>query len=253
MSGEASRPLRRNAKPSMPGRLADRQRWRGRRPGWPPDRSHCLMPELFRVALAYGMNPLTGRELEPWRVRSVLTVCRPNPSAPSVGDHWARATTTVVSAMPGKSRWWGGDSLRKAPGRVDSRWPKPRGAPPLDWLVLPATNRGVGHPAPWPAGLAEHLVATHCPRRVCLEHGPLPPDPPPWEHEGGLIAAPSGPSICDACETRPGVVLDPWAGAGGTLRAAVELGRRAIGIELYAVYAELAVGALGLAGARLVM
>jgi len=211
------------------------------------------VPELLRITLAYGTNPLTGRRLEPWPVRSVLTVCRSNPSALAVGDHWARGTTTVVSAMPGEKRWWGGDSLRKAPGRVDSRWPKPRGAPPLDWLVLPATNRGVGHPAPWPAGLAEHLVATHCPRRVCLEHGPLPPDPPPWEHEGGLIAAPSDPSICDACETRPGVVLDPWAGVGGTLRAAVESGRDAIGVELYALYAELAVDALGLAGARLVI
>src|SRR5690606_11193450 len=30
--------------------------------GWPEPKSKALIPELYRVALAYGINPLTGQE-----------------------------------------------------------------------------------------------------------------------------------------------------------------------------------------------
>jgi len=45
---------------------------------------------------------------------------------------------------------------------------------------------------------------------------------------------------CDTDETKPGVVLDPFMGAGTTAIAAEEFGRRWIGIEIGEEYAEMA-------------
>lgn len=45
------------------------------RDGWPLDKSLCLVPELLRFALAYGFNPLTGRQTPRWRVRNVVRWC----------------------------------------------------------------------------------------------------------------------------------------------------------------------------------
>ena len=51
---------------------------------------------------------------------------------------------------------------------------------------------------------------------------------------------------CDTDDTTPGIVLDPFAGAGTTLLKAKELGRQFVGIELNAEYADMARARVGL-------
>ena len=51
---------------------------------------------------------------------------------------------------------------------------------------------------------------------------------------------------CDTDDTEPGVVLDPFAGAGTTLLKAKELGRRFVGVELNPEYADMARSRIGL-------
>jgi DNA modification methylase len=54
------------------------------------------------------------------------------------------------------------------------------------------------------------------------------------------------PCDCDTDATEPGIVLDPFAGAGTTLLKAKELGRRFVGIELNPEYADMARARIGL-------
>jgi DNA modification methylase len=70
---------------------------------------------------------------------------------------------------------------------------------------------------------------------------------PPDDVEGHPCPYPDTlPKRCIIATTNPGdVVLDPFMGSGTTLRAAKDLGRRAIGIELDERYCEIAVARLG--------
>lgn len=47
--------------------------------GWPLDKSLSMIPQSFAWALAYGRNPWTGRETDPWRIRNFCPWVRPNP------------------------------------------------------------------------------------------------------------------------------------------------------------------------------
>lgn len=84
--------------------------------GWPNDKSLTLIPELYRVALAYGRNPLTGRETPRWRVRNVVRWARPNPPVGALGDKFRPATSDMVIACgtdeAGRTRWFDLDAVR---------------------------------------------------------------------------------------------------------------------------------------------
>jgi len=167
--------------------------------GWPLAKSRTLIPELYRLALAYGFNPLTGQPSPAgqWRVRNVVTWCRPNPPVGALGDKWRPATSDVVVACLSGKRYW--DDLATRRGnysprsikvdmtRVDSRdvarsdvglssgnLPKDNnlaGAPLLDyWEIPPGGFRG-SHYAVFPPELVVTLVKAMCPEKVCRTCG----------------------------------------------------------------------------------
>ena len=136
--------------------------------GWPETKSLTLIPELYRMALAYGVNPLTGRTTPRWRIRNVIRWVRPNPPVGALGDKFRPGTSEMVVATgideAGRTRYFDLDAVRtpgashdregEQKGRISaardvpeqsgSAWMdgkplvhNPAGAPPLDWWEIP--------------------------------------------------------------------------------------------------------------------
>jgi hypothetical protein len=153
-------------------RLQDRKRAshngnknRDNAPGWPLDKSMCMIPAAYSFALAYGHNPVTGQPSPAgqWRVRNVVTWARPNPPVGSLGkrnpakrtgDYKFRpACSYITVACRGTGRYFDLDAVRTEhrtdpaayrgngyskghpegiPGN-EAMPGNPAGAPPLDW------------------------------------------------------------------------------------------------------------------------
>jgi site-specific DNA-methyltransferase (adenine-specific) len=117
----------------------------------------------------------------------------------------------------------------------------PLGRNPTDVWVLPPGRHVGGHYATFPESLACRPILATAPAKVCTACGR------PWRRSKRLVTFLGGvaqtrrlvPCGCGA-PTRPGLVLDPFAGSGTTLKVARELGRDALGIELHTGYAALA-------------
>lgn len=171
-------------------------------PGWPLAKSTCMIPESYRWALAYGMNPFTGQPSPAgmWRVRNVVTWCRPNPPVGALGDKWRPATSDVVVACVSGKRYWDDLATRKENPRIDEASLSPRawahdhpggrpaaagggdktrvpvtqnrsGAPLLDYWEIPPTGYAGAHYAVYPADLVVPLVKAMCPEKVCRTCG----------------------------------------------------------------------------------
>ena len=81
-------------------------------------KSHCMIPEAYRFALVWGINPFTG-EPSPagrWIVRNVVDWCRRNPTPGDDGDKFRRATSDIVCATVDPNRWWDGEPVRVPAG-----------------------------------------------------------------------------------------------------------------------------------------
>ncbi len=167
-----------------------RMPWKGERDGWPADKSACLIPEMYRLSLAYGRNPLTGRETPRWRVRNTVRWCRPNPPVGALGDKFRPATSDLVIACKadaaGRQRFFDLDAVRSPlsePGRtfaakedhnpshgepLDRPFQQNEaGAPPLDWWEIPTSPYKGSHYATYPPALCERPIKAMCPQRVC--------------------------------------------------------------------------------------
>jgi site-specific DNA-methyltransferase (adenine-specific) len=203
------------------------------RDGWPTlDKCLGLIPELYRVALAYGINPLTGQPSPAgrWRVRNNVTWCRPNPPVGALGDKFRPSTSDLVIACTSEKRWFDLDAVRTEPspnspehvirkslggsrndhaglandGTAEPRFTEvvasnPAGAPPLDHWIIPPGGYTGSHYAVFPPALLEKPVEACCPRRVCRACGTpsrrLTSDPE-YVHDSGTVteavAWPSG-------------------------------------------------------------
>lgn len=117
----------------------------------------------------------------------------------------------------------------------------PLGKNPTDVWTLPPGRHVGGHYATFPEALVRRPILASAPTRVCTECAR------PWRRSKRRVtflaekpqARPLVPCGCGA-PTRPGLVLDPFAGSGTTLKVARELERDALGIELHPGYAALA-------------
>ena len=147
----------------------------------------------------------------------------------------------------------------------------PAGAPPLDYWVIPTAPYSGSHYAVYPPALCERPIKSMVPAKVCTVCGA--PSERIVELEpgaGGLHHANSGGSQtvgghpnghrsqmgerrattigwtdCGHNSWRNGVVLDPFAGSGTTLMVATGHGRDAIGIDIDARNADLALDRVG--------
>lgn len=117
----------------------------------------------------------------------------------------------------------------KRDGRVGHRL----GKNPGDVWTLATARYGGAHFATFPEALVERPIRATCPDQICLSCGQ------PWRRQG----SPLGPlvPVCDChAAWRPGVVLDPFFGAGTVGVVAERLGRDWVGVELNPAYAALA-------------
>lgn len=183
-------------------RLAAEAKRTGSGAGWPLAKSLALTPELYRVALAYGIHPLTGEQSPAgqWRVRNVVRWVRRNPPPGALGDKWRPATSTMVVACTASNRYW--DEVATRTPYSDNTHPRvasgasPRfdlrsqqrdgnwatlgqennpddgpGAPLLDWWEISPGGYTGSHYAVWPPELCGPPIKAMTPERVCVECG----------------------------------------------------------------------------------
>lgn len=219
------------------------------------------------MALAYGRNPFTGREIEPWRVRNVRPWLRKNPPVGALGGKWRPGSSYSTVACTATRNYFDEQAIRDADDLVD-------------WFV----DNGGGYPgahfAVYPTTVPLRFIRALCPLKVCRMCG-CPSTRITERSEryaaareaigdfnqrgdgtgvsgsrsvlneaaGGNITNAENITVgwtdCGHNDWRTGVVLDPFAGSGTTLEVATGHGRDAIGIDLDARNAELAYERIG--------
>jgi site-specific DNA-methyltransferase (adenine-specific) len=157
--------------------------------------------------------------------------------------HRSPAKVHNVSVPKGRPVWAGplagtnnGLAKMKAAGRVGHLL----GANPGDVWTTAASNYRGAHFATFPAALVVRPLLATCPERVCTACGQPWRRQPPRQADGLAVR---GNLVADcrcAAGYRPGIVLDPFMGAGTVGLVAEQHGRDWLGIELSPVFARLA-------------
>ena len=209
-----------------------------------------------------------------WIVRNRVVWAKPNPMPISVTDRLA-ATYEFVYVLAKQPRYffdldairiphrsklarpyvvnrpeegWRGPNSDTATGldalKAAGRVGHPLGKNPGDiWTIPTAGFRGAHH-AVFPVELARRAIIAGCPEARCSACRL------PWRRQlirklggtaGGTAVRGSRIATCDCrAPSEPGLVLDPFMGAGTTAVAAEALGRDWLGIELNPDFAALA-------------
>jgi DNA modification methylase len=194
------------------------------------------MPTSVRDRLACTWEALYVFAKQPQYFFDIDAIRVPHTSRPSKRNR-------VTAGVRGRESWRGpnaggshGLDAVKAEGRVGH----PLGKNPGDvWRIASSNYRGAHH-ATFPVALAERAIRAGCPEARCSACRR------PWRRElirslGGMaIRGPLAPACACGALSEPGLVLDPFFGAGTTGIAAEVLGRDWLGIELNPDFAALA-------------
>lgn len=121
-------------------------------------------------------------------------------------------------------------------------WPRPKWV--LCWSYAPATNAF----SPWGYAQWQPILCYGSDPYLAARKGPRPTVwthfPPPWTFAKNGHPCPKPITVMSwvvqRCTDPDDVILDPFMGSGTTLRAAKDLGRKAIGIEIEERYCEIA-------------
>lgn len=230
-----------------------------------PKKSLLLGPQRLAVALIHAG----------WTIRNQVVWAKTNPMPSSVRDRLSCGYEVLLLCVRSRRYFFDLDAVRvplltrpaERPGAADylylpeaavpagydlddnhglnalkvaGRAGHPLGKNPGDvWQVPTAGFRGA-HFATFPLTLVEKPLLTTCPERVCATCG-QPWIRQPVNRRKRIPAMGALRPDCDCgVETTPGVVLDPFLGAGTVALAAERHRRHWLGIELNPVFVNLA-------------
>jgi DNA modification methylase len=238
--------------------------------------SHGHQGAAFKSLLLGPQRLAIALSQRGWIIRNQIVWAKKNPMPSSVADRFSNAYEVLLFCVRSRFYYFDLDAIREP--HVPPRQPKrpksagyqylpgdavPDGAQvdlnlglsalkasgrvghdlgknPGDVWTLPTASYRGAHFATFPINLVEMPLLAACPARVCAECGR------PWIREPcdrrqkPVRLGELKPSCECAAAWEPGVVLDPFHGAGTTALAAEMHGRRWIGIELNPAYAEQA-------------
>jgi len=194
------------------------------------------IPSSVRDRLATGWEAIYVFVREPRYFFDLDAIRQPHRSRPTSPPRMAAASVSREAWRGPNGQTTSGLAAMKATGRIGH----PLGKNPGDVWQLSASNYRGAHHATFPLALADRAIRAGCPEARCTACRK------PWQRAiirslGGTATRAALSPTCDcSAPNEPGLVLDPFMGAGSTAVAAEALGRDWLGIELNPDFAALA-------------